>query len=158
MDAPEEIGRYVMVIHRQLRVFLKRTLKSYDLNCSEAIVLINLCDGAMPENSLIALLHEEVMGKTQDQMNHCLMYDKSVMTRTMQSLEIKEYVTRKVNPQDSRSFIFSPTEKALKLIPILISTFKHWNSMLADNINKESLEAIKTGLSTMAENASNFMK
>ena len=150
MEIPQEIGRNIMVVHRQLKLFLNRTLKTYGINYSEAVVLINLFGEASTA--------QEFLGKTQDQMNYCLRYDKSVMTRTMQSLETKGYVIRKPNPKDSRSYIFNLSGSSLELMPVLLSTFDRWNCALTENISKESLNAIKLGLSVMAENATNIME
>lgn len=158
MRVSEEIGRYIMVIHRQLKLFVNRSLKNYGINFSEAIVLIYLFgEDSVPQNNLITMIHHELLGKTQDQMNHFLRYDKSVMTRTMQSLEAKGYVIRKANPKDSRSYIFNLSERSLELMPVILSTFNRWNSALTKNIGKECLDAVKLGLSIMAENATNIM-
>lgn len=74
------------------------------------------------------------------------------MTRTMQSLEGKKYVTRKNNTEDSRSYIFELTEKAIHLRPDLLDILSEWNDILLQGIDKELADLIKSQLDKMVDN------
>ncbi len=155
----ESVGRNNMIIDKYFKLFFKNNLKPYDLNTAEGIVLLLLLEKeTRPQENTIEKLHKIVCGKTQDQLIDEIHYDKAVMTRTMQTLESKGYVVRSVNPEDSRSYVFSLTKKAFDFKPVLLEILKRWNDGLQKGIDKEKLEAVKEALCQMAKNAYELTK
>jgi Transcriptional regulators len=155
----ESIGRNNMIIEKYFKLFFKNSLKEYNFNTTEGIVLLLLMEKeARPQNDAIEKFHMLIDGQSQDQMIDEVHYDKAVMTRTMQSLETKGYVIRNVNPIDSRSYIFSLTKKAIDFKPILLNILKAWNDGLQNGIDKEKLEIVNQALSKMAANAIELTK
>lgn len=155
----ESICRSSMIIGKYIKLFFKNCLKQYDLNTAEGIVLLHLMENeTSPQCKSIENLHKFIKGQTQDQMIEEIHFDKAVMTRTMQLLESKGYVERSVNPADSRSYIFSLTEKAADFKPTLLNIFKRWNDGLQKGIDKEELEITGKALSQMANNALELVK
>ena len=148
------IGQNMMVVDKYFKIYLKNSLKKYDLNTAEGMVLLALYghDGRT-EEQILHDIHQDYDGKSQDQLIDELHYDKSVMTRTMQALEKKGYVIRGDNPKDSRSFIFNLTSKAIAFKDILIEILKEWNDTLLASFDDIDLEFLKNALAIMAKNA-----
>ena len=151
------LGRDIFVIDKYFRLFFKNALKPYDLIPTEAMVLLALYKkGGHLREDVFDDIHEHKLSKSQDQLIADLHYDKAAMTRTMQSLEGKGFVIRQDHPSDSRSYLFSTTEKADTFKPALIGILREWNSLLTSGI--EDLNVVNTAIQKMAENAKQAVK
>lgn len=151
------IGRSILVIDKYFKMFFKKALKKYDLNAAEGMVLLVLLEqDGKTGTEIFNEIHEDIFGKSQDQIIDELHYDKGVMTRTMQSLESKGYVIRNNNPDDSRSFIFTLTHIAFTLKPDLIAILKEWNYILLKDI--DHLDVVKKEIEKMSQNAQRIIK
>lgn len=146
-----DIGKDIFVIDKYFKLYFKTELKVYNLNTAEGMVLLALYEGDMKtECEIFSSIHKCSMGMTQEQIIYELHYDKGVMARTMQSLESKEYVTRESNPNDSRSYIFSLTDKARDFKPTLINILKGWTLKLIDGV--DNIDEVKKALNKMKNN------
>lgn len=155
----ESIGRNNMIIDKYFKLYFRNSLKQYDLNTAEGLILLLMLEKEMkPQYNALDKMHQLIKGQTQDQMNDEIHYDKAVMTRTMQSLESKGYVERNMNPADKRSFVFTLTKKAVDFKSVLIDILILWNNGLEKGIDKEKLDIVKTVLSQMAMNALELTK
>ena len=155
----ELIDRSSMIIEKYFKLYFRNSLKQYDLNTAEGLILLLMMEKEMtPQNNALDRMHQFIKGHTQDQMNDEIHYDKAVMTRTMQSLENKGYVERSINPTDRRSSVFSLTEKATAFKSTLTDILTQWNNGLQKGIDKETLEIVNTALSQMANNALELIK
>lgn len=150
-----DIGRNMMIADKYFKLYLKDTLRSYDLNAAEGIVLLMMYRKMSPSTGEppSADVHKIQGANSQDELIREIHYDKGVMTRTMKELEAKGFVCRKHHPQDSRSFLFTLTEKGLALREPLIHILRQWNSHLLEGLNEETLAVVEDALSTMARNA-----
>lgn len=153
------IGVNMFIIDKYFKLYLKKSLRKYDLNAAEGLVLLVFLKhhNKMTQDELDEI-HKKRAGKTQDEIISELHYDKGVMARTMQSLECKNYVTRKNNPNDSRSYIFELTQKAISLKPELIKILNEWNNTLLQGIDKELASLVKSQLDKMVDNIINSDK
>jgi len=147
MTGYASIGKDILIIDKYFKQYFKTALKKYNLNTAEGLVLLMLYD---KKN-----FHDH--GRTPDEIVNELHYDKSVMTRTMQSLEQKGYLLRNPNPNDSRSFLFTLTEKAEIFKPHLIKHLIVWNNHFLQGISQENLQIIQASFSIMIENAMNLV-
>lgn len=136
------IGKSLTIINKSFKFFLKNSLKEYDLNSAEGLVLLILFDSD---------------GSTQEQIIEEIQHDKGVMTRTMQSLEEKEYVKRYKNNLDNRSFRFYLTDKAKLFKEQLISILKEWNNVILNGLNGENTSELKNYLEIMVNNSLNYV-
>lgn len=154
MDKRACTGRNIMVIDKYFKLYFRRMLKEYDLNSAEGMVLLALfgSDG-LTEKQILTSIHSGTGAQTQEQIIRELHYDKGVLTRTMQSLEEKEYVSRCKNQQDNRAFDFHLTEKAKVFRPKLMMILSQWHLHLIDGIDKKTLDLLDQTLETMAKNA-----
>ncbi|MEG0157602.1 MAG: hypothetical protein RR661_08135, partial [Anaerovoracaceae bacterium] len=93
MKTEERIGRVMLAYDKRFKLFMKQELARVPLNAAEGMVLLALYghDGQTQEE-ILTEIHRESCGKTQEQLVSELHYDKSVMARTMQSLEGKGYI------------------------------------------------------------------
>jgi len=154
MDKRACTGRNIMVIDKYFKLYFRRMLKEYELNSAEGMVLLALfgSDG-LTEKQILTSIHSGTGAQTQEQIIRELHYDKGVLTRTMQALEEKDYVTRCKNPQDSRAFDFHLTEKAKAFRPQLMKILSQWHVHLIDGIDQKTLDLLDETLETMAKNA-----
>jgi len=151
------LGRDIFVIDKYFRLFFKNALRHYDLNPTEAMVLLSLYEkGGRLREDVFDDIHEHKLSKSQDQLIADLHYDKAAMTRTMQLLEGNGYVIRRDHPSDSRSYLFTATEKADTFKPVLIGILREWNNLLTSDI--EDLDIVNTAIKRMAENAKQAVK
>ncbi|MEF9951498.1 MAG: MarR family winged helix-turn-helix transcriptional regulator [Clostridium sp.] len=151
MKTLASIGKNIFVIDKYFKLHFKNELKKYSLNTAEGMVLLALYEGdKKTEGEILSSIHKCEMGMTQEQIIYELHYDKSVMARTMQSLENKGYVIRNPNPNDSRSFIFSLTNKAKEFRPTLINILRDWTSQLLNGI--DNIDIVRDALSKMKDN------
>ena len=149
MEPFADIGRTMMIADKYFKLYLRDELKPFDLNAAEGVILLMLLQKARPQPAVIA-------GKTQDELIRELHYDKGVMTRTMKELEQKGYVLREQNPADSRSFLFSLTEKGCDFRAPLLDILRRWNARLLAGVEQESLATTRAALDQMAQNAAAF--
>jgi DNA-binding MarR family transcriptional regulator len=154
MDKRACTGRNIMVIDKYFKLYFRRMLKEYDLNSAEGMVLLALfgSDG-LTEKQILTTIHSGIGAQTQEQIIRELHYDKGVLTRTMQSLEEKKYVTRCKNLQDSRAYDFHLTDKAKEFRPKLISILSQWHARLIEGLDQKTLDILDKALETMTKNA-----
>jgi len=157
VDDCRALGRGIFVIDKYFRIYLRNSLRQYGLSTTEAMVLLALYErgGSLMED-VFQDIHGPRLQKSQGQIISELQYDKAAMTRTMQSLEDKDFVVRRENPNDSRSFLFSATEKADEFKPILIGFLRDWNQLLLNGIG--DLEIVSGAIERMADNAKQAVK
>ena len=150
----EPIGKSVIILEKYFKLFFKSSLKKYNLNATEGVVLLLLYEqAAAPEKNVIREMHRAMCGRTQEQMRDEVHYDKAVMTRTMQALEEKGYVLRNPNPQDSRSYLFTLTPQAVAFKPVLVDILKQWNNRLLRGISDEEAAVSAKVMTQMAQSA-----
>lgn len=151
------IGRKMMIINKYFKVYFRNALKEYDLNAVEGMVLLVLYENNNQfDKKAFDKIHTSILGKTQEQIISELHYDKSIMARTMQSLETKGFVLRDDNPHDSRSYIFTLTDKAVAFKPTLIEILKKWSEILLNEVEK--LDAVAAALDKMTQNVIQSIK
>ncbi|WP_187146130.1 MarR family winged helix-turn-helix transcriptional regulator [Methanocorpusculum labreanum] len=148
------LGHNIMAFDKYFRIYLKNNLKDHNLNAAEGMVLLSLLEnGRKTEGEIFNSIHTSESEITQDQLVQELHYDKSVMTRTMQSLEGKGYVVRAVNPMDSRSFVFSMTENGAAFSEVLMTIMTEWNTAVLDEFSPAEIDLLNDMLARLAQNA-----
>ncbi len=121
------IGRKMMIINKYFKIYLRNALKEYDLNAMEGMVLLVLYENNNHlDKDTFDKIHN-ILGKTQEQIISELHYDKSIMARTMQSLE-----------------------KAVAFKPVLIGVLKKWSEILLNEV--ENLDMVAAALDKMSQN------
>lgn len=132
------LGRDIMILDKLFRLYMKRSLKQYNLNTAEGMCLLVLLEKAYV---------------TQDQLIEELQYDKGVVARTMKDLVEKGYMMRDDNPLDRRSYIYSLQPKAIQFKETLINILIAWNDFVQDGILEDDLKDSHQTLQKMLANA-----
>lgn len=138
------IGQDIFIINKYFKLYFKHKLKQYGFNSAEALALLALYDQMDVTHANLPL------GFTQEQILAELHYHKSVMTRTMQSLETKAFVKRGEHPTDNRCHLFTLSEQAIAFMPKLIAILQEWNMILLKDV--KHLEIVEEEIKKMTEN------
>ncbi|MCI2062019.1 MAG: MarR family transcriptional regulator [Eubacteriaceae bacterium] len=133
-----DFGRSVMNFSKQFNMQMKCRLAEYDLNTAEGVVLLCLY---------------EADGITQEAMLNEIHYDKSVLARTLQSLEKKQFVERRENPDDGRSSLVYLTDRAEAFRKVMRDMLKDWSSKAFTGIKTEDIESCQRNIELMIDNA-----
>ncbi|MGI5979480.1 MAG: MarR family winged helix-turn-helix transcriptional regulator [Oscillospiraceae bacterium] len=160
MEQYASIGRNMNITDKYFRLYLRDALKPYDLNAAEGTVLLSMYgkSGSTEQQIFDSIHAHRAAGNTQDELIGELHYDKGVMTRTMKALEDKGYVLRRDNPADSRSYIFSLTEKAQAFKATLLGLLRQWNVHFLAGIDENTLKIVEGALNKMTENAIQYCR
>jgi MarR family transcriptional regulator, organic hydroperoxide resistance regulator len=129
------LARYIGIFSRQTQAYITFTLKDMDLSYSEHIILMNLYENE---------------GIYQEELSSMLAIDKALTARSVKSLEKKEFVIRKVIPQDRRYKRLFLTDKAKKQKNYFYSLLKKWEDYIIEDMDPIMKEQIFAGFKTMA--------
>lgn len=79
-------------------------------------------------------------GITQEKLSKLLFINKSNVTRTIDQLEQDGFVLRQPSPEDKRSYLIYPTEKAVEIYPKIQEIITAWkNNILSDFSEEEKI-------------------
>ena len=105
---------------------------------------------------LMALYRHE--GLTQEELARYLNVNKSSVTRQLASLEEKGYIRREPDPQDRRSLLVYPTEKANALQERMRRVLKDWSAYLTADFTDEERETLSRLMGRVADRAEAYVK
>ena len=105
---------------------------------------------------LMALYRHE--GLTQEELARYLNVNKSSVTRQLAALEEQGYVRREPDPNDRRSLLVYPTEKANALRERIRQVLRDWNGYLTADFTDEEKETLSRLMSRVAERAEDYVK
>ena len=126
-----KLTKWSDILSNHYQAYVNSQLTPYNLKFTEFIYLLNLYEGnGSPQEFLIKRTYT----------------DKSAITRTLQSLEKKGFVTRKKNPLDKRINNVYLTEKSLSYKEDLNKIIDTWQDFLNDCISREEYNEIATAL------------
>ncbi|HWP79301.1 MAG TPA: hypothetical protein VN446_01555 [Candidatus Acidoferrum sp.] len=139
----------IWYINRSIRMYTRDALRPLGLNIAEAMALKLLdCMGGEASQRQLRFQISEISASGDGG----LPFDKGLMTRTMQSLESKEYVLRGRNPSDNRSFLFCLTGKGREFCAHLSGIMMGLVDRAIAGIPEEELEYCARVLSKVKEN------
>ncbi len=92
-------------------------------------------------------------GLSQDALSRALYVHKCKITRCVTRLEAAGYLTRTQDPADKRALLLYPTEKALKIQPLLREINTAWLETLTADFTPEETEQFATLLERALANA-----
>lgn len=105
---------------------------------------------------LMALYRHE--GLTQEELARYLNVNKSSVTRQLAALEEKGYIRREADPQDRRSLLVYPTEKANELRDRMRHVLRDWSDYLTADFTEEERETLSRLMSRVAGRAEAYVK
>ena len=106
-----------------------------------------------PGHYAFALVICRLPGQSQEEIARELYINKSTVTRNLNYLEEKGYITRAPLPNDKRRFSVHPTEKMLAVIPEIKAASAEWRELLSEGISEEDLAVFSSVLERMQEKA-----
>ena len=130
------IGKNLSIIYRQFTVFLNRELADSELTATELMYIGSLYDQD---------------GVTQDDLAREFCIDKAATARTIQTLESKGILLRKVDENDRRAKRIYLTPKAEKYKTTIEAVQKKWMDLCGADMSKEEIAAFEKKLSELAE-------
>lgn len=136
MSRNESIGYLTSVLYRKNQLYLNQALKPFDLSSSEMLILHRLCT------------HGEC---SQEEVASHLMIDKAAITRAVQSLEKKGWLTRSRSETDKRAFILKPLQKSYGHQTEFLSIMSYWTEFLTDGMSREEVTVLFRLLTSMQE-------
>jgi DNA-binding MarR family transcriptional regulator len=130
------IGRLISILHRQAQMFHNQQLKDINISSSEFpfLLYLNANDGV-----------------TQETLVNFYGMDKAAVTRSIQSLEEKEFIYRAKNKDDLRCNHIYLTEKSRQLMPQLKQKVDYWSDYLREDLTQEEVDHVIGILSKMVE-------
>ena len=105
---------------------------------------------------LMALYRHE--GLTQEELARYLNVNKSSVTRQLAALEEKGYIRREPDPQDRRSLLVYPTEKANELRERMRHVLRDWSDYLTADFTEAERETLSRLMSRVADRAEAYVK
>ena len=97
-------------------------------------------------------------GCSQEELAQELCVNKSTVTRNLNYLEEKGYITRQVLPNDRRQTAVSPTEKMKAILPEIQAASAEWRNLLSEGISQEEWNVFNSVLSRMENKAREILK
>lgn len=92
-------------------------------------------------------------GRSQEELARELCINKSTVTRNLNYLEEREYITRIPLPNDKRQFSVYPTEKMLAVLPEIRQVSAEWMALLSEGIPQDELAIFDSVLAHMQARA-----
>ena len=90
---------------------------------------------------------------TQAQLCNELEMDKSTVAKALSRMEGNGLITKKVNPDDTRSFLVYPTDKAVEMIPKTREVISGWTRDVTSCLTEEEMETFNNLIHKVAERA-----
>lgn len=131
----DSLSKWVSIMHRQFQMFMNKQLKAYGLNSSEFLYIITLSYKS---------------GMSQDELARELHLDNAAVTRSIKSLEKKEFVYRERDKENHRMKRVYLTKKGEAFLPQLRSILDSWDNYAKSTIEKDKYTVVTSGLREMS--------
>ena len=125
------------IIVRGSQVYCSRKLSDYGINAAEEYILMYLMG------------HRDA---NQDSVAKFFMLDKGTVARSLQKLESKGFIVRKINDDNQREKVITLTENALNLKQVLNELLVDWRSAMFNGLSDEEIAAFEKAVNKVAEN------
>jgi MarR family transcriptional regulator for hemolysin len=124
------------------------------IHSARQIININLHPLGLSSAEGNVLLHLLTQGNEmgQEQLVEQLDVSKPAISRTLNSLEAKGYVTRQHDPDDKRAYRIRLTNKALEIGPTVEQIYNHIYTLAMQDISQEELDYFVNLFGRMSEN------
>lgn len=134
----DQIRKNVSILYRQLMIFLNRELEGTEINAVELIYLDTLY---------------RKDGITQDDLAQECCIDKAATTRTMQVMEEKGLITRRISITDKRAKIVFLTQKAKEYVAFIRQIQQKWIREIDVELTEQEMQTFVRVLSIVAKKA-----
>jgi MarR family transcriptional regulator, transcriptional regulator for hemolysin len=131
------------IIVRGGQVYSTRKLADYGINAAEEYILMFL------------LGHSNT---NQDAIAKFFMLDKGSVARSLQKLEGKGFISRKINNENQREKVITLTKKAFDLKDVLTGLLVDWRKELYDGLSEDEVSKFEKTLEKLAGNIETYYK
>lgn len=97
-------------------------------------------------------------GISQEELARELNVNKSSVTRQLCLLEEQGYVQRSSDPEDRRSLLVYPTDKARSVMERIYSCYRDWNAYLTEGFTEEERDVLSRLMVRIAARAEEYVK
>ena len=122
----------------RIQKYLNRVYRASILDRAEAFAAENL---AGHQISYILQICRRP-GLTHDDLAKRLLLNKSSVSRTVKIMVTNGYIRSETDPEDRRSKLLFPTEKAEAIYPRVIEYLDGWNESLTGTLNPQDQETL----------------
>ena len=144
MDLEKPYGRWFTTIMRKTDEYFDDTLGEMGLDSNRAGIMIYLYQGWE--------------GSTQDEIAFRFNKDKSLISRTLKSLEKAGYIVRKQDEEDKRYHRIYLSEKGKSMKKTLKTREREWHERLMTGIPEEAIRVFVDSLEKIYDNALRYDK
>ncbi|MGM0549273.1 MAG: MarR family winged helix-turn-helix transcriptional regulator [Bacillota bacterium] len=142
IDAP--IGKWIAKLYKDHDQFVDSLLVDYNLNHSEA--------------NLLVYLYKDGDGISQNKLKKNLAVDKATISRAIYSLIEKDYLIKNKSPLDGRVNLIYLSSKAKSIKNKVIDIYQSWFQIFTDQIGEEEAQRVLNTLKKMYEIVKNRNK
>ena len=97
-------------------------------------------------------------GIAQEQLTKLIYAHKSSVARQLSSLEEKGFIIRTPDPNDKRSLLVYPTQKALDALPVIRQVHAQWNALILEGLTPQEQKDIEKYLKLLSDNAKRVLE
>ena len=130
------------IIVRGSQVYSTRKLTDFGINSAEEYILMYLMG------------HKDA---NQDSIARFFMLDKGSVARSLQKLEGKGFITRKVNDENQREKVIALTDKAISLRAVLSELLVDWRSAMYEGLTEEEIAVFEKTVDKVANNITKIL-
>lgn len=131
-------AKQISMLYRKFQKYINQALMKYDITSSEY--------------SYFLILYEHNYKLSQDELHSLSGLDRAAVTRSINSLEKKGYLTKTPSENNSRRNIIELTDKALKIEKEVFDVVYEWNNLIHEGIPSDELLTTIKSLNKMVEN------
>lgn len=133
IDAP--IGKWIAKLYKDHDQYVDNLLKDYNLNHSEA--------------NLLVYLYKDGDGISQKKLKENLAVDKATVSRAINSLINKKYLKKNKSPEDGRVNLIYLTKKAEAVQAEINKIYQQWFQIFIDKIGEEEAKRVLNTIQKM---------
>jgi DNA-binding MarR family transcriptional regulator len=119
-------------------LFRAARLEAYGVTGYQYLYLTNIC---------------RAPGVSQDELAEKLIFNKSSVARQLATLEQNGFVERRRNEKDKRELLVFPTEKALRVLPVIDKAVADFREKIGEGFSENEWEELERLLKRVQENA-----
>lgn len=138
-----QLLKWLTITDRYSRMYLDRELMKLKLNSGQYFYVLKIC---------------EEPGVTQDQLLSLVHVNASNVTRALAYLEKTEFIERKQNHKDRRTYHLYPTQKAKECYDEIQAIKKQWEDNFLDILTSKEQQQLEVLLKKLGHHAVAFMK
>ena len=138
MEKPNQNNISISTIYRKTVMWKNEQSAALGLSSAQVPIIIQVVSAnGISQNEVVSLLSME----------------KSVIAKTIGKLVEDGYIERKINPKDKRAYDLYPTEKAIRVYPILVEQGKKWIEIITAGMTADEKRQFAYLLSMAEKNA-----